>query len=202
MKSVITFLFLGALALPVYADCHKSVVVNKVAVAACPAVIATFVPIAVPQYSVGYVAGSFVSGSYPNYSQPQVNAQYQGGYQNNNGYHNGQNQNPNDLGAKIAELERQLAECKAKLGSGNNDQVDPNPVIRTLQEKCAKCHDASVSHTEGKGLTLFQDGRLAKIDELLARKIASKTYLGKMPKNGKLTDEEVASIQEWADSIK
>lgn len=70
-----------------------------------------------------------------------------------------------------------------------------------LVAKCAACHDASVSATKGGRQTLVQDGQMAALDGKILSRVLVNVYTGKMPKGGKLTDEEVAAFVDLIDSL-
>ena len=70
--------------------------------------------------------------------------------------------------------------------------------LAIFTNKCAACHDATVSATKGGGLTLLEKGVLSKLTDKQARKVMTTSYNGKMPPKSSgiaaLTDEEVSSI--------
>ena len=71
-----------------------------------------------------------------------------------------------------------------------------------LAQKCAACHDTSAAQAKGKGLAFVQNGQLGKISDALAFRMMREIYSGRMPKDSKLSDEQVGKIYAFFDSLK
>ena len=70
-----------------------------------------------------------------------------------------------------------------------------------LVQKCAACHDTTVAQQKGKGLAFTQGGQLGKLSDALAFRMMRELYSGRMPKDQKLTDEAVAKVFAFLDTI-
>jgi len=89
------------------------------------------------------------------------------------------------------------------------DPFNPQPVRSGLNDVgavfgtyCGSCHEAKAATEKGGGFKLIEDGKLTQLTERQVRKIATQTAVRKMPKDSKLTDSEIALIQQWADGVK
>jgi hypothetical protein len=78
--------------------------------------------------------------------------------------------------------------------------------LTVVQARCASCHDATKAAEKGGGLTLIENGGLAKLSDRAARRVLSRSYAGTMPPPGAnlpaLTDNEVSTLAAWIDSLK
>lgn len=73
--------------------------------------------------------------------------------------------------------------------------------LELFQNKCARCHDATVATAKGQGFVLTQGGQLANLSHQDAAKIASRVYAGTMPPSKGLSDEEVAIVMQWLSEV-
>jgi len=70
-----------------------------------------------------------------------------------------------------------------------------------LVQKCAACHDTSAAQAKGKGLAFVQNGQLGKLSDALAFRMMRELYSGRMPKDAKLTDEQVGKVYAYLDTL-
>lgn len=115
--------------------------------------------------------------------------------------------------AKIAELNTKLAASDAKFAAlearlGMNTSPPPMSTVNggTPQNtprrgsksaftlRCASCHDESVAEKDGGKLVLAQNGLKLKLPAEIVTKALRQMMEGKMPKNGKLTNQEFTEI--------
>lgn len=132
-----------------------------------------------------------------------------------------------DCKAITARLEQELAILRQQVAALTGDQPnDPNPRpipqppvpfpfkataeppladnlkgLSVMQAKCIQCHEAKVSAAKGKNLVLFMDKTPTIWDGMLQKKILTNVHLGRMPKGGTLTDEEVGLIVQYLDQL-
>lgn len=178
--AVLASLFVIPLAL---ADCrvrvvanHEAVVVNHAAVAVAPIAVATFLPIAVPVYSVTYQAPAGLGGD------PA-------------------------LAQEIAALRKEIAALKTAPPQQREQSKEAGPAgdaIGIFKSKCSGCHSSYTAAGKGGGFVLLEgpQGQLASLNFKQALRVGTKTYRGEMPPNGKLSDEEVGTVQAWLDGLK
>lgn len=150
----------------------QKAVVVEKAVAVETALIAQFV--AIPAYSVGY--------SHP---PAEVAVQVQA---------------KPTCEEKLSALEKRIAELEA--GQTVTTQTKPAAIVSLFQSKCASCHDAAVSKTKGHSFTLLTGDKLADLTPEQVNRVVALTYSGKMPKGGKLTDQDFAVIMDWVSTRK
>lgn len=154
---------------------HQAVVVATPVVAVTPVVAAVYQPIAVPAYSVGYASQNL----------HEENERLK-------------------LEIKLQRLEIQLQSLQQNqqvpqqlpLKKEVQQQPEQHPAIAIINKSCLQCHSPA---TKAKGGQLDLTGPLTD-RQLLA--VSKEVYSGRMPKNGKLTDEEVGQIMSWLDTIK
>lgn len=77
-----------------------------------------------------------------------------------------------------------------------------HPAVGIMKNKCMACHDASIAKGKGAGFVLHGVEGFVKLSDRQALNIAREVYSGRMPKNNKLTDEEVGQIMNWLDTVK
>lgn len=143
--------------------------------------------------------------------QPVLLATYNYGY--GYGYGVGYNNNYNnnqDTQIELLKLKLELEKIKLSVVQATRPNVIPSApqvglpqvgqAAQILAQKCGSCHDDSVAKAKGGGFVLSQGGQLLKLDLATQAKMMKEVYSGRMPKNGKLTDEEVGSIFGYLDS--
>lgn len=113
------------------------------------------------------------------------------------------------LDARLGVIEQRMGARPPAPGPQKEKEKDGDVstrMLRLVTARCAGCHDATVSEEKGNGFTLRAAGRLAVLTDKQARKLVTMTYAGKMPpkeaKVAALTDEEVATVIEFVDSLK
>ena len=151
-----------------------------------PAVIAVAVPVVVPLYGAAYV---------PPPPQPVVAAP---------------SQNLSLIIKRLDAMQRQLdtalqvvpAEANAKTPAALPAQNHAG--LAVLNTKCASCHDASKAQANAKGIVFLEGGKLhGSITDGIVASILLDVYKGHMPKKGeKLTDQELADVVDYFDSLK
>lgn len=149
---------------------------------------ATFVPITVPAYSVGYAPPS--AATMPELKQLLDEIR---GFRND--FRSATQPQGGPAGPPPAPAATPDKTVEAKPGADVSH-------VKVFQAKCAACHDKGVADKKGGGFTLMDGGNLAALTDRDLRRIASQTYSGKMPRGGKITDEEVAAIMGWIDGLK
>lgn len=104
--------------------------------------------------------------------------------------------------------EKSPQEKPAPEKSGGGKPRDPfNPfkqgdVVTLFTNKCARCHDRSVSAAKGGGFALLDKGRILSLQPGKAGEIAALVYSGEMPPSKPLDDTEVATVMKWLRSLK
>lgn len=202
MSGVPSYAHATCRARPVVVHRQQAVVVQEAVVAVTPVAVATFVPIAVAQYGVGYNQAAYAApttGAAPMSTAPTAAAP------------------DSDLRAIIEEiksLRKEVLELRQQVGlPGQPQKVQPqagkeHPVFGVFKAKCAACHESQVAQAKGKGFVLLLGNQLAKLTDRQVLRVGTYTYTGRMPpannteKVASLTDAEVGTIMEWADSLK
>lgn len=164
---------------------NRNVVVARKVVAVETAAVAVFAPVAlaVPAYGAAYVPAAAPAPA------AGVNAEVVAALK--------------AIAARLEALEKGTTAPPMKSAEDAPGTPAPAPaadVLPLFRSKCASCHEARVSGTKGGKFTLLSGAALAPLTDRQLRRIGSQTYTGAMPRGGKLTDEEVARIQEWLDS--
>lgn len=152
---------------------NQAVVVDHAAVVT--AAVFAPVPVYVPQYSVGYAG--------PDNTQLLQEIQA--------------------LRREVADLRNQRPQPLPELAkAAKNVTVNEHPAVEILRKNCAACHSADMAKAKGAGFTLFDVAGFASLTDKQALAIARNVYSGRMPKGGKLSDEEVGQVMSWLDTLK
>lgn len=174
----VVFAFFAAVALEA-TECRRvvrvqqqAVVVQHQAIVATPIVAAVFAPVAVTVPT--YSIGYAPAAPDPNVQQ---------------------------LVAEIKQLRAQVQALTAVPQALKKEAIGEHPAVAVMRNKCANCHGAAAKE-KGGGFALFDGASFAKLTDKQALNLARNVYSGRMPKNGKLTDEEVGQIMDWLDTIK
>ncbi len=105
------------------------------------------------------------------------------------------------LRAEIEALKRGAAPQQAQ--GPTKVSASPSPVAAPmLVAKCASCHGDKVAAASGNGLVLFSAGQPTVWTERQKSRAQGAVYSSRMPKGGKLTDEEVGQIMSEIDGMK
>jgi cytochrome c551/c552 len=94
--------------------------------------------------------------------------------------------------------QKQQLPVPQKLGTGSQD----HPAIVLMQKNCASCHAETTAKVKGGGFTMFSQAGIAAFSDRQALGIAREVFSGRMPKNSKMSDEDVGQIMDWLDSVK
>ncbi len=166
-------------------ECRRVVRVQQAVVqhvAVTPVVAAVFAPVAVtvPAYSIGYAAPAPVP-------DPVIQQLL--------------TENKN-LSLRVEALTAQVQSMTAGGPQAlKKEAVGEHPAVPILKNKCASCHGAAAKE-KGGGFVLMDGQAFAPMTDLQLLNIARNVFSGRMPKNGKLTDEEVGLIMHWLDTQK
>ncbi len=77
-----------------------------------------------------------------------------------------------------------------------------HPAIGLMKKNCAACHTDSNAKAKGGGLTLFAAAGIAPLNDRQLLSVAKEVFSGRMPKNAKLSDEDVGQVMDWLDTVK
>lgn len=72
----------------------------------------------------------------------------------------------------------------------------------SVVNKCAVCHDKSRADDKGAGFVLTEGGKAVAISDKEFRKAMNLVLTQKMPKGGKLTEEELGDVVTWLGGLK
>lgn len=103
------------------------------------------------------------------------------------------------IDARLKQLEKPAAPMSPAAPS-NPFQPQANAggsPLGVVQAKCAACHEAAVSAEKGGGLTMIENGVLARLTPGQALKVISTSYRGSMPPKSSgltLSDEETSVL--------
>lgn len=104
-----------------------------------------------------------------------------------------------DLRQVLDEIQKLRQEIE-DLRRGQPQALKVAPHLAILGKHCAACHDRTTAAAKGGKLTLLDAGQLAPLTPRQLLRVGTQTYLGHMPKVGKISDEEVGQIQAWLDA--
>jgi mono/diheme cytochrome c family protein len=175
-----------------------------------PAVVATFVPVAVavPQYSVSYVGGAAYAAPAEAPAQPAAAA---ASAVTSAPQAAAADSRVQALQDEVGRLRKDLEECRKQLSAarpqGKPEARAPQAAVpqhlAIFTARCAACHEAKAARAKGDGFVLLEGTRLAFLDARQVNRIVAQVYTGKMPKGGPpLSDDEVAQIVAWVGSFK
>lgn len=101
---------------------------------------------------------------------------------------------------ELKTIKQQLATLEQRLSAGANT-VPPATPPQALPLKgsilvgaCATCHDKSVAATKGKGWVLTENDKIAVMSSEMLGKVMKEVSSGRMPKGGKLSNEQFNSL--------
>ena len=162
--------------------------VAKAVVVTPTVAVATFFPVFVPTYTASYIPPpvAYTQGAAA-VPAPHQTAQ------------------PPACEQELATLKARLAELEKRL-SPTPPQVQPPAGqakgLAIMQARCASCHEEKVAQGKGSSFVLFKGNGLSSLDSAAQNKVLRNVYTGRMPKNGTLTDAEVAEVIGFLDTLK
>ena len=169
-------------------------VVKKEVIVEKDVLVATFVPlvVTVPTYSATYVGGYVQQASY-------TPAQAVG--QPVQPVPPGQSFDVSALAQTLTRINDRLTTIETSLQGGASATGQGNDFAKLFVAKCASCHDQGVAESKGGKFALTQGPSLLNLGDKQVAKVLVETYSGRMPKGGKLTDQEVGLIMAWGDAM-
>ncbi len=102
----------------------------------------------------------------------------------------------------LAALEKRLAALEGKSPAQViSPTAQQKGIVAVMTTNCGKCHEAAVAEKEGAGFVLLKDGQLAPLTDRQALSCYRQVISGKMPKSGKLSEEDGQAILAWLDKL-
>jgi mono/diheme cytochrome c family protein len=77
-----------------------------------------------------------------------------------------------------------------------------HPGAQVFRQSCFSCHSEADAKGKGGGLALFRGELLADMNGELGVRVRDALYDGTMPKNGKLTDQQVGEAMAYLKAIR